>query len=120
MPLPYSRRQACTMVPLRQSDKNGISFLCRRWPVKTYLLICQPLVSLFYGGTIPVSTISITCRNALAEMFNVQSIIPGVRLVRSNLQVCHNGTDKRNPNFDIFQDMQSQNDYNTAPLNDMG
>ncbi len=37
-----------------------------------------------------------------------------------NSKVRHNGTDKRNPNSDVYQDIQSQNDYSTTQLNIMG
>ncbi len=32
----------------------------------------------------------------------------------------HDGTDERDPDFDAYQDVQSQNDYSTAQLNVMG
>jgi hypothetical protein len=34
--------------------------------------------------------------------------------------VRHDGTDERDPNFDAYQDVQSQNDYSTTQLNVMG
>jgi hypothetical protein len=82
-----------------------------------------------YGGTIPVGTTSIMCRNALAETFNVPSnndslrkvsAVPHTRKYLTNPKVHHNGADEHNPNFDIFQDIQSQNNYSTAQLNVMG
>ncbi len=83
-----------------------------------------------YGGTIPVGTRStITCRNALAETFDVASnknswsevgAVPHTRKCLTNSKVRHDGTDERDPNFDAYQDIQSQNDYSTAQLNRMG
>jgi hypothetical protein len=35
-------------------------------------------------------------------------------------KVCHNVTDKDYPNFDLFQDIQSQNNLSTTQLNIMG
>ena len=32
----------------------------------------------------------------------------------------HDGTDERDPSFDAYQDIQSQNDYSTTQLNLMG
>ena len=37
-----------------------------------------------------------------------------------NKKVCHDVTDKDYPNFDIFQDIQSQNNFSTTQLNIMG
>jgi hypothetical protein len=83
-----------------------------------------------YGGTIPVGpSTTVTCRNALAETFDVASnltswrevgAVPHTRKCLTNSKVRHDGTDKRDPNFDIYQDIQSQNDFSTAQLNLMG
>ena len=83
-----------------------------------------------YSGTIPVGpSTTITCRNALQETFDVESnlnswrsvgAVPHTRKCLTNLMVRHNGTDERDPNFNIYQDIQSQNDYSTAQLNLMG
>jgi hypothetical protein len=83
-----------------------------------------------YGGTIPVGTTStITCQNALAETFDAASnkhsrsevgAVPHTRKCLTNLKVRHDGTDERDPNFDAYQDIQSQNDYSTTQLNVMG
>ena len=83
-----------------------------------------------YGGTIPVGpSTTITCRNALAETFDVKSnltswrevgAVPHTRKCLTNSKVRHDGTDERDPNFDTYQDIQSQNDYSTAQLNLMG
>jgi hypothetical protein len=85
---------------------------------------------ILYGGTIAVGpSTTITCRNALQESFDVESIlnswrivgaVPHTRKCLTNLNVRHDGTDERNPNFDAYQDIQSQNDYSTAQLNLMG
>ncbi len=37
-----------------------------------------------------------------------------------NKKVGHNGTDRDNPNFDAFLDIQSQNNYSTTQLMMMG
>jgi hypothetical protein len=83
-----------------------------------------------YGGTIPVGpSTTITCRNALAETFDVESnltswrevgAVPHTRKCLTNSKVRHDGTDERDTNFDAYQDIQSQNDYSTAQLNLMG
>ncbi len=83
-----------------------------------------------YGGTILVGTKStITCRNALAVTFNAASnkhswskvgAVPHTRKCLTNSKVRHDGTDERDPNFDAYQDIQSQNDYSTTQLNVMG
>ena len=46
--------------------------------------------------------------------------VPHTRKCLANSKVRHNGTDERDPNFDAYQDIQSQNDYNTTQLNLMG
>jgi hypothetical protein len=43
-----------------------------------------------------------------------------MRKCLTNLKVRHDGTDKRDPNFEDYQDVQSQNDHNTTQLNVMG
>ncbi len=72
---------------------------------------------------------TITCQNALPETFDEASnknswrevgAVPHTRKCLTNSKVRHNGTDKRDPNFDAYQDVQSQNDYNTTQLNVMG
>jgi hypothetical protein len=35
-------------------------------------------------------------------------------------KVCHDVTDKDYPNFDLFQDIQSQNNFSSTPLDIMG
>jgi hypothetical protein len=37
-----------------------------------------------------------------------------------NKKVCHDGTDKDDPNFDIFQDIQSQSGFSTTQLSVLG
>jgi hypothetical protein len=90
--------------------------------VSTYGLIV-------YGGTILVGKTDLTCRNALDDTFDVTSnlyswskvsAVPHTRKCLSNPMVHHNGTDKRNPNFNVYQDIQSRNNYSTAQLNIMG
>jgi hypothetical protein len=83
-----------------------------------------------YGGTIPVGpSTTVTCRNALAETFDVASnltswrevgAVPHTRKCLTNSKVRHDGTDERDPSFDIYQDIQSQNGFSTAQLNLMG
>ena len=46
--------------------------------------------------------------------------MPHTRKCLTNSKVRHDGTDERDPNFDAYQDIQSQNDYSTAQLNVMG
>ena len=47
-------------------------------------------------------------------------MVPHTRKCLTNSKVRHNGTNKRDSNFDTYQDIQSQNDYSTAQLNVMG
>ena len=78
-----------------------------------------------YGGTIPVgTTLTITCQNALTKTFDAASnknlwskfgVVPHTRKCLTNSKVRHDGTDERDPNFDTYQDIQSQHDYSTAP-----
>ena len=72
---------------------------------------------------------TITCQNALAETFDVASnltswrevgAVPHTRKCLTNSKVRHDGTDEGDPSFDIYQDIQSQNDFSTAQLNLMG
>ena len=60
---------------------------------------------------------TITCRNALAETFDVAlskhswsevSAVPHTRKCLTNSKVRHNGTDEQDPNFDAYQDIQSR------------
>ncbi len=46
--------------------------------------------------------------------------VPHTRKCLTNSKVRHDGTDKRDPNFDTYQDVQSKNDYITTQLNVMG
>jgi hypothetical protein len=46
--------------------------------------------------------------------------VPHMRKCLTNSKVRHNGTDERDPNFDAYHDVQSQNDYSTTQLNVMG
>jgi hypothetical protein len=70
-----------------------------------------------------------TCQNALAKTFDESSnknswrevgTVLHTRKCLTNLKVRHNGMDERDPNFDAYQDVQSQNDYSTTQLNVMG
>jgi hypothetical protein len=76
-----------------------------------------------------VGTSTITCQNALAEAFDVAlnknswrevGAVPHTRKCLTNLKVRRDGMDERDPNFDAYQDVQSQNDYSTTQLNVMG
>jgi hypothetical protein len=82
-----------------------------------------------YGGTILVGMSTITCQNALAEMFDKASnknswrevsVVPHTKKCLTNSKMRHDGTDERDPNFEAYQDVQSQNDYSTTQLNVMG
>ncbi len=46
--------------------------------------------------------------------------VPFTKKCLDNPKVRHNGTDERGPNFDVYQDIQSQNDYAVVQLNAMG
>ena len=80
-----------------------------------------------YGGICPMS--GVKCRNALEEKFSVSSnlsawaavgAVPFTKKCLENPKVRHDGTDERGPNFDVYQDIQSQNDYAVVQLNTMG
>ena len=47
-------------------------------------------------------------------------VVPFTKKCLPNKKVCHDGTDKDNPNFEVYQDIQSQNDFSTTQLNVMG
>ncbi len=47
-------------------------------------------------------------------------VVPFNKKCLTNKKVCHDGTDKDYPNFDIFQDIQSQNNFSTTQLDAMG
>ena len=72
---------------------------------------------------------TITCRNTLAETFDKASnkhswgevsAVPHTRKCLTNSKVRHNGTNEWDPNFNVYQDIQFQNDYSTTQLNVMG
>ncbi len=46
--------------------------------------------------------------------------MPHTRKCLTNLKVRHDGMDEWDPNFDAYQDIQSQNDYSTTQLNVIG
>jgi hypothetical protein len=80
-----------------------------------------------YGGVCPIS--NVVCKNAVDSTFNVKSnlhswaevgAIPFTMKCLVNKKVGHDGTDRNNPNFDAFLDIQSQNNYNTTQLTMMG
>ena len=82
-----------------------------------------------YGSTIPVGMLTITCQYALAETLDVASninlwskagAVPHTRKCLTNPKVRHNQTNERDPNFNVYQDIQSQNNYSTTQLNIMG
>ena len=72
---------------------------------------------------------TITCKYALAETLDVASnknlwskagAVPHTRKCLTNPKVRHNQTNERDPNFNVYQDIQSQNNYSTTQLNIMG
>ena len=76
-----------------------------------------------YGGVCPIS--KVVCENAVNRAFNIKSNqhswteVGAVSFTMKCLEkkkVGHNGTDRDNPNFDAFADVQSQNDYSTTQL----
>ncbi len=80
-----------------------------------------------YGGVCPIS--KVVCKNAVDRAFNVKSnqhlwaevgAVPFTMKCLENKNVGHNGTDRDDPNFDAFADVQSQNDYSTTQLTMMG
>jgi hypothetical protein len=80
-----------------------------------------------YGGVCPIS--NVVCKNAVNSAFNVESnlhswaevgAVPFTMKCLVNKKVGHNGTDRGDPNFDAFLDVQSQNNYSTTQLTMMG
>jgi hypothetical protein len=80
-----------------------------------------------YGGVSPIS--KVLCENAVNRAFNVKSnqhfwaevgAVPFTIKCLENKKVGHDGTDRDDPNFDAFADVQSQNDYCTTQLTMMG
>ncbi len=67
-----------------------------------------------YGGICPDSRV--TLENVWSEV----SIVPLTKICLTNKKLCHDATDKDYPNFDVFQDIQSQNSFSTPQLNVMG
>ncbi len=73
-----------------------------------------------YGGVCPDS--GITLVNALStfdKVLNKHSwsevgVVPFTKKCLTNKQVPHDGTDEDDPNFDIFQDIQSHIDFSTT------
>ena len=72
---------------------------------------------------------TITCQDALAETFKMAlnkkswskaGAVPHTRKRLASSKMRHDGTDKQDPNFNIFQDIQSQNGYSTTQLNIVG
>ena len=47
-------------------------------------------------------------------------VVPFTKKCLTNKKVHHDGTDKDNPNFDVYQDIQFQNDFSTTQLSVMG
>ncbi len=47
-------------------------------------------------------------------------VIPFTKKCLTNKKVCHDVTGKDYPNFNVFQDIQSQNNFITTQLNVMG
>jgi hypothetical protein len=80
-----------------------------------------------YGGVCPIS--NVVCKIAVNSAFNVESnlhlwaevgAVPFTMKCLVNKKVGHNGTDRDDPNFDAFLDVQSQNNYSTTQLTMMG
>jgi hypothetical protein len=80
-----------------------------------------------YGGVCPIS--KVVCENAVNSTFKVKSnqhswtevgAVLFTMKCLENKKVGHDGTDRDDPNFDSFVDVQSQNDYSTAQLTMMG
>ncbi len=54
--------------------------------------------------------------NAWSEV----GVVPFTKKCLTNKKVCHDVTERDYPNFDVFQDIQSQNTFSTTQLNIMG
>ncbi len=80
-----------------------------------------------YRGVCPDSRVKL--ENALESTFDNASnthswseggVVPFMKKCLTNKKVHHNGMDKDNLNFDVYQDIQSQNDFSTTQLSVMG
>ena len=80
-----------------------------------------------YGGICPLS--GIACHNAVDKAFNVAlnlkswrqvGAVPFTKKCLENPKARHDRTDDPDPNFDVYQDIQSQNDFSVMQLNAMG
>ena len=80
-----------------------------------------------YGGVCLIS--KVVCENAADRAFNVKSnqhswaevgAVPFTMKCMENKKVGHDGTDRDDPNFNAFADVQLQNDYSTTQLTMMG
>jgi hypothetical protein len=80
-----------------------------------------------YGGVCAIS--NVVCKNAVNSAFNVKSnlhlwaevgAVPFTMKCLVNKKVGHDRTDRDDPNFDAFLDVQSQNNYSTTQLMMMG
>ncbi len=67
-----------------------------------------------YGGVRPDS--GVTLENAWSEV----GVVPFTKKCLINKKVHHDVTDKDYPSFDLFQDIQSQNNFGSTQLNIMG
>jgi hypothetical protein len=78
------------------------------------------------GGGCPDSIITLekALESTFDKMSNMHSwsevgVIPFTQKCLTNKKVCHDGMDKDYPYFNIFQDIQSQNNFSTTQLNIM-
>ncbi len=91
-----------------------------KWGLSTFGLIV-------YGSVCPI--LNVVCKNAVDSAFNVKSnlhlwavvgAVPFAMKCLVNKKVGHDRTDRDDPNFDAFLDVQSQNNYSTTQLMMMG
>ncbi len=94
---------------------------------KSMLLGPSTFGLIVYGGVCPI--LKVMCKNAVDSAFNVKSnlhswaevgAVPLTMNCLENKKVGHDGTDRDDPNFNAFLDVQSQNDYSTTQLTMMG
>ncbi len=55
----------------------------------------------------------------MKNVWSEVGVVPFTKCL-TNKKVCYDLIDKDYPNFDVFQDIQSQNNFNTTQLNIIG
>jgi hypothetical protein len=124
-----------TNAPIIKYSSSGVSILnIDHWISKIHISILNKILHLRavpgveFVISIPETCLLYTCIKYSDTTHDTsnnhsQSKVGTVLHTRKcliNPKICHNRTDERDPNFDTFQDIQSQNNYITAQLNVLG